>query len=361
MNHLERFHQRLVSSGPTGFLETVLFLLLVPLSVLYGSLMWVRSLLYRVNLFRVTSATIPVISVGNLAVGGTGKTPFVDYLLAYFSARGIRPAVISRGYGGRFSGNVGVVCAGNGPLMPPEQCGDEPYLLAQKHPGAQVLIASRRRDAIRHLAATAKVDLIILDDAFQHLSVARDLNIVLLDAARPFGNGFPLPAGLLREFPVALRRADLLVMTRAETIDNHPGRFALPTVACRHHLSRTLRTLGGETTELDSLVNKRGVAFAGIANPPAFFAGLLAEGLQLFEQVAFADHAAYGAREFERLAALGDSADYFITTEKDAVKLADLPFTKPCYIVSLELKLLQDEALAEKLVEICREVKHGVE
>ena len=361
MNQLEQLYQRLVSSGPTGFFETLLFTLLVPLSVLYGSLMWIRSQLYRAQLFSVTSASIPIISVGNLAVGGTGKTPFVDYLLDYFSVRGIRPAVVSRGYGGSFSGRIAVVCAGEGALMQPEQCGDEPYLLAQKHPGVQVLIAPRRRDAIRRLAETGNVDLIILDDAFQHLSVARDLNIVLLDAVRPFGNGYPLPAGLLREFPAALQRADLLVMTRAEKVESYPDRFTLPTVACRHHLSRTLRTLTGETTELDCLVNKRGVAFAGIANPQAFFNGLLTEGLQLYEQVAFADHVSYSDREFERLSALEDRADYFMTTEKDAVKLAGLPLNKPCYIVSLQLEFLQDDALKEKLDEICHEVKHGVE
>jgi tetraacyldisaccharide 4'-kinase len=152
------------------------------------------------------------------------------------AGRGRRVAVVSRGYGGQGAGRVGVVCAGDGPLLPPAVCGDEPYLLAQRNPRALVLIAPRRTEGIRLAVEAFAADVILLDDGFQHLSVARDLDIVLLDACRPFGNGHLLPAGILREPASALEQAGIVVLTRSKGLES-PLAEVRPLVRSRHRLA----------------------------------------------------------------------------------------------------------------------------
>jgi tetraacyldisaccharide 4'-kinase len=204
-----------------------------------------------------------------------------------------------------------------------------------------ILVARKRALGVALAVERLGAELIILDDGFQHLGVARDLDIVLLDARAPFGNGWPLPAGLLREFPSALGRADLFILTRtAEVLPSLdlPG----PRLHARHRLGGEAVALGGERLTLAALQGQRGVAFAGIADPEAFFDGLRGEGLKLLQTLSFADHAGYGSEELRsiREAALG--ADYLITTEKDGVKLAGQAFPIPCYEVPLLLEFVEE-------------------
>lgn len=359
MTSLEHFHRRFATNGPSCLSEWILFSLLVPLGVLYGTVNWLRSTLYRLGFLQATSSSLPVISVGNIAVGGTGKTPFVDYLLSYFEERGFRPAVISRGYGGSFKGRLAVVSDGVGPVFNAEYCGDEPFLLAKKHPEALVAIAPRRRDAIEWIDQKKNADLIILDDAFQHQQVNRDLNIVLLDATKPLGNGYPLPAGLLREFPRALNRADLLVMTRAEMTDKATFKSDLPVIGCRHRLSDRLDSLDGTTLSSDSLKGKKGIAFAGIARPDVFFQALTEMGLNIAEAFPLADHERYDADVIQKLTA-SDNIDYFITTEKDAVKISATDLPCPCYIARLEIEITDGAELQNALSAVTERIKNAI-
>jgi len=349
----------LSTQGPGNIQETVLFWILIPLGLLYGSLMWLRSALYRTGFLPTCHSKIPVVSVGNLAVGGTGKTPFTDYLLDYFENKGLRPAVVSRGYGGSFSGKLAVVSDGKGPVLTADYCGDEPYLLAQKHPQALVIIAPRRRDAINWINTNKNVDIIILDDAFQHLQVDRNLNVVLMDAKRPYGNGFPLPVGLLREFPGALKRADLVVLTRASEGWVDLDLQGLPIAISRHRFSSQLRALSGGQIRLDDLLGKQGVAFSGIANTEQFFDGLRGKGLTLKEGITLPDHVVYTHDVLNKLLTSGEGSDYFITTEKDATKLRADSFDRPCYVVGLNLEFIEDRNLTNLLKNLCDRIKNG--
>jgi len=348
MDKLANLHRRLVAPGAKGPLEWTLFLLLLPFSYAYGVIGWVRNRCYRIGCFASYRSTLPVVSVGNLAAGGTGKTPVVDWLVKEFKKQGHRPAIISRGFGGNFSGSVGVVSAGEGILMSPAECGDEPYLLAKRNPGCPVLIAKKRSDAIKQLEEKQLADLIILDDGFQHQAVKRDVDLVLLDSTSPLGNGKALPAGNLREFPAALKRADFLLMTRTSG-QRYQHFMGFEVFESFHQLSELAITLDGERLPVSQLKELQCLAFAGIADPENFFTALEKMGLNLRNKLPLADHVTYQDTILNQLnhAALG--MDALITTEKDAVKLSPDMFELPCYQISLEIKINRAEDFFERL------------
>jgi tetraacyldisaccharide 4'-kinase len=324
-------------NGPQTVAEFILFWGLCPLSFLYGLVLVVRSALYAAGLKKTYRARVPVVSVGNLTAGGTGKTPMVDFLARYLHSRDVRCAIISRGYGGNYRQVVGRVTDANGNLqMSPQECGDEPYLLAIRNPEVPVYVARERALGVQ-AAEQDGAQLLLLDDAFQHLAVHRDVDIVLLDAKRPFGNGRLLPAGLLRETPSALQRADLIVMTRSDAERKSPLSVSAPIVCSRHRLSKTITNLNGEAIAEQDYAGKSCLAFAGIANPDEFFTALSVFGFAHIEAIPLADHQEYTREILNRLLGSCHNHDLMVTTEKDAVKLSVFDFPKPCYKVGVEL------------------------
>lgn len=336
MGWIARYHRRLVLHGARKPLDRLLLFLLLPPALLYGLLGWLRGKAYDVGLLTAYRAAVPVISVGNIAVGGTGKTPVVDWLVKRLLERGRRPAIVSRGYGGSFAGAVGVVSAGQGVLLTPDAAGDEPCLLARRNPSAIVLIARQRSAGVHAAVERYGADSVVLDDGFQHRAVQRDVDLVLVDGSCPLGNGLPLPAGMLREFPGALNRADLLLLTRVEekTAALPVGR---PTWKSRHQLAEYAVSLHGERLPLMMLSGQRLLAFAGIADPASFFSGLAAAGLTVAQSLAFSDHERYDDFAQQRINAAAAGMDALLTTEKDAVKLFPGMFSLPCFSVPMEI------------------------
>lgn len=359
------WHRHLVLQGPEGFLDRLLLGVLIPLGWLYGLVGLFRAALYRWGILPSFRASVPVLSVGNITAGGTGKTPVVDALLKHFLAQGLRVAVVSRGYGGSLREGVGVVSAGEGPQLAADLCGDEPFLLARRNPQALILVARKRADGIRTVVERYQAELIILDDGFQHLAVQRDVDILLLDGNNPLGNGQVLPAGLLREFPPALKRADLLVFTRCPEGTSRPPASRLcaekPFFYSRHVLASEAISLAGEVVPLTRLQSKKGVAFAGIADPASFFEALGAKGLRLAENLALSDHVVYDNQLLKRLRSFAEGADYLITTEKDAVKLDLADFSVPCYQVPLAVHLFDETRFFQKLHQLIPERDHAPE
>lgn len=349
MTKLALFYRHLAVNGPCSPLEWLIFAFLLPLGWFYGAVMRLRALFYRIGWFDAYCADVPVISVGNLSVGGTGKTPVVDYLIRYCRSLDKRVAVVSRGYAGGKGAALRVVCAGQGPILDVQQAGDEPWLLARRNPEAIVIVAPHRARGVRHAVENLGAEVVLLDDGFQHLAVSRDFDLVLLDALRPFGNGQVLPAGLLREPISALRRGDLFVLTRCPEdlagIADVPG----PVVHCRHILEESAVGLDGEVRSLRELAGLRGIAFAGIAEPEGFFRELESHGLILTRTLRFSDHAAYDERAAILLKDAAMSGDYFITTEKDAVKLVHMTLPLPCFQVPLRLMFVETGQLEQKL------------
>lgn len=349
MSRLAAFHRRLCLEGPRHSGERLLQAFLIPLGWLYGLIGLVRSRFYAWEILPSYRAPVPVISVGNLSAGGTGKTPAVDYLLRRLLDQGLRVAVVSRGYGGKARQGVHVVSSGQGPLIGPSVCGDEPYLLARRNPGALVVVAPRRSLGVRLATEELGGQIVVLDDGFQHLAVQRDLNLVLLDAMHPLGNGRPLPAGLLREFPTALSRGDLFILTRWHEHCPKPPPLPGPVLHSRHVLSDEAMDLEGRRVALTELHGKKVAAFAGIASPESFFHDLRQNGLNLIETFAFADHAVYDEPLLQRLKKAAEQADIFVTTEKDGVKLSATQLPKPCWQVPMTLELVEDAVLDDAL------------
>jgi len=301
-----------------------------PLSALYGRAASLRARWYASGRFAAETLPRPTISVGNITFGGTGKTPFVEFLARRLRFEGWRPAILSRGYGRRSKGVV-VVGEGAGALVSPDEGGDEPVALARAAaPGVCVVVGERRAEAAARALALG-ADLFLLDDGFQHLAVRREVDLLLLDAADPFGGGRLPPRGRLREPLAAIARADAVVFTRADR--GAPGADALEAVARlapgRPVFRARLRAAGlqdeaGAAIAPDALAPRRLVAVCGIAHPSSFAATLAELGLAAEERLDFRDHQRYGARELAciRDAAARAGASLVVTTEKDAVKLA---------------------------------------
>ena len=277
----------------------------------------------------VHRAAVPVVSIGNLTVGGTGKTPMVEYVCRAFRDRGLRVAILSRGYG-----------SGGG-------LNDEGQLLDENLPDVPHLQHPDRVDLARIAVEEFESQILVLDDGFQHRRLGRDLDIVLLDALEPFGHGHLLPRGLLREPLDALRRADLVVLSRANLISAE-RRNAIRTSVERRcgpipwaeacHAPRDLLKDGGDPEPIDSIKGRRIVAFCGLGNPEGFRRTLLGLGLEPIDFRTFPDHHPYRRADVESLVdwARSSGAALALTTQKDSVKLC-LPSLGPVPLRALRI------------------------
>lgn len=300
----------------------------------------------------VRESAIPVVSVGNLTVGGTGKTPVVAWLAARLREMKRRPAVVSRGYGGRAGRGPLLVSDGSGPSCSAAECGDEPFLLARFLDDVPIIVGSDRV-AGAELARRRGADLVLLDDGFQHRRLGRDLDILLLDAGHPFGNQRLLPAGPLREPLSGLRRADVIVVTRCGAGDS----VALIENVVRLHNTRAPLLRAGHRPvgffdEPGRSVSRpeRALAFCGIGNPAGFRTDLETLGVELVDFVSYADHRPYSGEEIEglrrrafRLGAV------LVTTEKDRARF-DPPTREPQDVPLLTLRIEAEIFDAERLL-----------
>jgi tetraacyldisaccharide 4'-kinase len=339
-----------------------------PLAALYRGASAVRAALYRRNPRRVERLSRPVVSVGNLTVGGTGKTPVTAWLARELTAAGFAPAILSRGYGGEkpagyTKDRILLVSDGVKIHLGPRWAGDEPYWLAWKLPGVPVLCHPERARAGRWAEKNLVVDVFLLDDGFQHLALHRDFNLLLLDGAAPFGNGRVLPAGPLRESPKALARADAVLLTRCPADDGDPAAEAvsrlagkIPVFTSEFSPARLLNADGTAAGTLADFTGRRVVACAGIARPDQFFRMLEQAGFEVVNRLAFADHQTYGEDEAQRIAAAcrAAGAEMIVTTEKDLVKMQDLPLEIPLLALEIELRLHQPGLLPLLLSKITR-------
>jgi tetraacyldisaccharide 4'-kinase len=314
----------------------------------------------RLRSMRPVRVDVPVISVGNMVVGGTGKTPIVIYVARRLVKAGHSVAVVSRGYG-RSGGGVVLVSRGERPIVAWREAGDEAYLTALLTRGAAVVVAKRRADGIRYAVDRLGAGAIILDDAFQHLQVARDLDVVAVDALHPIGNGMMFPAGTLREHPLGITRAGLIIATRCDSAggaDRVRGTLgalarAVPVVETRMRPAEFWDVATGKALEPGAFMASPLLAVSGIGDPGGFFSMLEGLGFALADRVAFPDHHAYDTQDLaeleERLEAVGARA--VLTTEKDAVRLGGWRPAVPVIAVGIDLEVLRgqeflDDALA---------------
>lgn len=340
-------------------------LALAPLGMLYGALARARLRLYRSGFLKSERVGAPVISVGNLTAGGTGKTPLVEWAASALAREGLRACVLTRGYGRADESRRVVASDGARVLSEVAECGDEPRLLAERLLGAAAVVCDRDRvAAARWARAELGAEVFVLDDGFQHLRIARDLDIVTLDATAPWGGGHLLPRGRLREPASGLARADCVVITRAELAADLEGlraEIARVSGGCPAVFTSRVRTLGltplsekgGARADLEFesvAVGTLGLggpvaAFCAVGNPRAFFEHLRRDGFELRHARAFPDHHAYTREDAGAVSreAAGRGARALLTTAKDAVKLRGFDFALPCYVVETGLEF-DDEA-----------------
>jgi tetraacyldisaccharide 4'-kinase len=305
---------------------------LAPAEALFRVAVAARGAAYGRGLLHVFRAGVPVISVGNVAVGGAGKTPATAAIAARLLARKRRVAVLSRGYGATRS-DARVVSDGRRVILGAAEGGDEPVLLARRLPGVAVLCGPRRAALARHAVESLGADALLLDDGFQHRALARDLDVVLLDAANPFGNGRLLPAGPNREPRSALRRAGLAWLSRVDQADDPAALDRLrglvqeatgrPPVESRHAPEELLDGTLARSLGLASLRGQRVALLSGLARPGTFRRTIEGLGAEVGAERRHPDHHRFTEGDVaEALREAGRAGcARVVTTEKDAVRL----------------------------------------
>ncbi|MFN8627251.1 MAG: tetraacyldisaccharide 4'-kinase [Candidatus Binatia bacterium] len=300
------------------------WLALQPACGLFATAVALRRYAYRVGVLHVHHAPIPVVSVGNLSVGGTGKTPVTLWLARRLAAAGLRVGILLRGYSGRASG-VTVVAKGAGPEADVETAGDEAVMLAKCFDG--VVVAARCRADGVAAAAQLGCEVVVLDDGFQHLALARDFDLVLVSG----GRRSLLPAGPMRESPAALRRADAVgVVVKDDDAGMVVPDGAQPCFVVRFAPTALIESEGGSWRErpLGLLSGRRIAAVAGVANPVPFYTAVRQWETQIEEIFEFPDHHAYTRADWQQIMRGTREIEMVVTTEKDLVKLEHFPFPR---------------------------------
>jgi len=321
------------------------------LGYIYGKVAEFRNTLYDKGVFEVFDLGARVISVGNLTAGGTGKTPLVAYIAGVLADRGETVCILTRGYGRKDPDKRVLVTDGQRILTDAKHAGDEPFELANRLIGKVIIIADADRVSAGEWAKRKfGVTTFILDDGFQHRRVKRDLDIVCIDATDAFGGGKMLPAGRLREAKTGLERADVVIITRAnigsgiavlrsgiEDINPDAQIFSSETAISG---AVELYSLYARSEPSQSHVKEqKAFAFCGIGKPEIFFKQLWQDGFDAAGTKAFPDHYNYSQKDVVEIESLAcdASAEILLTTAKDAVKLQELEFTIPCYVVEIEM------------------------
>lgn len=314
--------------------------LLLPFSMLFALLTSLRRCLFRFGIKSQTILPVPVIVVGNITVGGSGKTPTVIYLIELLRAKGFNPGVISRGYGANIQG-VRVVSDGASAI----DVGDEPAMIVART-GVAMVVGSKRVDAAKTLINEFSVDVIICDDGLQHYTLGRDIELVVIDGQRGLGNQHLLPAGPLREGAWRLKQVDFVVVNGGPA---NTGQFEMQLIPTevRSVKSSVVNELFDRSIPL--------VAMAGIGNPVRFFDTLQAQGYQLALSHRFDDHQAYDKKQ---LCDLANNLPLMMT-EKDAIKCRDFAQENWWYLaVNAKLSPQFDELLLNRLNDVVA-VKQG--
>lgn len=341
----------------------ILVLILNIPTKIYHFIVYIRNLLYDKKILSTYKSKVPLISVGNLTFGGTGKTPLVACLSEFFQSQGKKVAIVSRGYkGSKSSKKVFIVSDGKGHIFGgPKECGDEPFLLASWLSDTPILISKKRISAVLHAQDQFSPDYIILDDGYQHRALSRDIDILLIDAMDPFGNYRLPPSGTLREPIQNLGRADVVMINRAEENDVF---ITLRRIIRRHNKKTLIFQVGNRISELIRIGGEEKLPpeqisgwncylFCAIGNPDAFSLNIEKLGAHILGHKYFRDHHPYTKDDLRKIenAARKAGAAILLTTQKDMVRIKEYQtmLSLPLYYAKLELVLYQEREFFQAL------------
>ena len=338
-----------------------------PAALLYSGVIKSRNTLFDRQLFKPWKSPIPVVSIGNLSAGGTGKTPLVDWIVKYYLSIGCKPAIVSRGYL-RESKGIQLVSDGQRIFLSSREAGDETAMLAWNNPDAIVMVAKKREDAVtwiaKHFAKRAP-SVIILDDAFQHRQIDRALNIAVINASEPYFKAKMLPEGRLREPLKNLSRADLIVLNKitdretADRIMNELQKNGKPVIKSQVKIGELICFSGEFKTSDEALSaeNLNVLAFAGIASPESFIESLTEQGITVSAHRFFQDHEPYSAKKLESVRREAEEKGLsLITTEKDYFRMLGRPeliriiTTRPCYYLKIETDIFEGKETIQSML-----------
>jgi tetraacyldisaccharide 4'-kinase len=345
--------------GPLRFRQRAMVRGLLPAALAYRAGLSLRNLWWRFAKRRVPTRTI---SIGNLTVGGNGKTPFTLFLASRLQAHALSVGIVSRGFGrgGKDGAPAALVSDGTSIKLSAEEAGDEPAMMARLFRGP-IVVARRRIDGIRLLSDIAHPEVIVLDDAFQHRALARDIDLVLINRERGFGNGHLIPAGPMREPLRAIRRADAAIIV-SSGIPDRPGAITarqmktisrVPTLHAMLRPKSLVRYEQGDWSEVPiAMAGRRAIAVSGLADPSGFYAMLREIETELVGVLEYPDHHVYSATDWQTIVKAALDADIVLTTEKDLVKLEKFPFPRDSlYALRLEIMMsVQDAARLDEIV-----------
>ena len=354
----------IISGETRGGRAACLRLLLRIAGGVYGMLIYVRNRLYDKGILKSISLPVPVICVGNITTGGTGKTPMVIWICRYLRERGKKVVVLSRGYKGES-----------------EDGNEEVQMLRRSVPEVPVVVDPDRVRGGREAMVKYRPDVIVLDDGFQHRRLGRELDIVMIDVTCPFGYGHLLPRGLLREPLKELRRAGVFVLSRCDQISDEHGDEIVARLGREgsdrglkrekciirsRHEPKGLYNTAEKEVPLEELSGRKVGAFCGIGNPESFLATLRKLGAEVAGREFFPDHGTYKSNDPDRLAKWGRErgADWLVTTQKDWVKLREIPGAKGLdnlYWLQVEMTLSQGREQLQREIDEAINIKPSSE
>jgi len=336
-------------------------------SKVYGGAVKLRRIFYKKAVLKSKGLPCPIISIGNITVGGTGKTPMTIYVAQVVKQLGYKVAIISRGYKGKAEKVGGIVSDGRVLLMTPEIAGDEPYMMAKRLKDVPVIVGKNRFKAGRLAIRKFDPDIIVLDDGFQHLKLQRDLDLVLLDYRKPFGNGHLLPRGVMREPASALFCANAIILTRSDTVNDYEMSSSLKKLRSYERNKLVYRTfhhpfvykiINGEKKifetnmqealrqNSDCIKGRTVFAFSGLADNHSFQQTVKSFKCNLSGFMEFSDHHQYSERDLDEIlsAAKKSMSECIITTEKDYVRIAHkIDWSDDLFVIGIEIDFGADK------------------
>ena len=353
---LESFYYQIINPN-RKFYHLPLFAVLKFVSLFYSLIVRARVWFLRKKIFETRRLPVPVISVGNLTLGGTGKTPMVIWIAQKLLKDGRRPAILSRGYRAKTKKELEIVSDGGNVLIETEFSGDEPAMMARRLKDVPVIIGKNRYKAGMLALQKFGVDSLILDDGYQRLDVKKDINILLIDHSHVLENDAMFPAGTLREPLKEATRADIICFTRSiEDNPNPPIKnySNAPIIKSQTIIKYLIDLELKESKDIKDLRGLRICAFCGIAQPEKFKKLLESYGAHVVSFSSFPDHYIFRPDDLKDIEekAINCQAEIILTTEKDSVKLLGFPVSMPLFVVILDLRWLEGEEVLNRLLSI---------